>query len=142
MNSLIENCYKSDNYCAYVVDSIKKTQKVTGRLMSSIKMYNFVPTYDKWCLYCDNKYATKQCSGCKSVFFCNKDCEKKANPVHKRHCGRDLFKLCSACGKDYDDSFLKCDSCPVKFCTEECKSQIYAPHKDFDCDYFSKTFNK
>ena len=123
--------YLTDNYIAYKIDANKDFSE-------DLRFMNFVPIYDMWCLYCDNKCATKRCTKCKSVFFCDKNCQTNAWSIHKQHCGRDLFTLCSLCGKQ--NPKLKCDKCPVKFCDEKCKSQIYAPHKEFDCDYFSKTF--
>lgn len=138
--------YLTNNYCAYKYDA---GEDYYGEL----KLENFVPTYDKWCLGCTDVYkpATKKCSKCKSVYFCSKECQLKCWPIHKKHCKRDLFTLCITCGRL--DPKIKCSdcelpnvdncfsgSCPVKFCSEECKDKIFAMHKEHDCEYFSKTF--
>ena len=134
--------YKVDNNFAYSFDTKNKY-----KMFENSKHMNFVPTYDSWCLYCDDRTKPKKkCSGCKSVFFCNTDCQRKAWKIHKKHCGRDLFSNCSFCGKDIDDShrahsWHKCEKCPVKFCSEYCRSKIYSGHVEFDCEYFAKTFN-
>ena len=123
-------CYKTNNRFAYIQD-------LTGiPPESEAKHYNFVPSYDKWCLYCDAKNCKVRCSICKFVYYCNDNCQKKSWEIHKNHCKRDLFCVCIMCGKD--EPKIKCDSCPVKFCDDNCKNQIYSEHKAYDCDTFSK----
>jgi hypothetical protein len=136
-------CYSTDNNFAYALDLYNEDQSPESieRLdIWDIKYTNFVPTYDKWCIQCNNKAAKMRCSRCKAVYFCDKICQTKAWRIHKKHCGRNLFSRCIACG-NHIESYLKCDNCPVKFCSESCKEQIYSMHKIYDCDYFSKTFN-
>lgn len=70
-----------------------------------------------------------RCGGCNSVYFCDRKCQKKCWPIHKNHCKRDLFSLCSVCCED--NPTIKCDNCPVKFCDEKCKEQLYSSHKDY-----------
>ena len=102
--NLYPKCYLTNNNIAY--------KYVTKDIPDSeLKIYNFVPTYDKWCLGCPSKNATKKCSKCKSVYFCDKKCQEKCWKVHKKHCKRDLFTICSLCGKD--NPKIKCDDCPV-----------------------------
>ena len=143
----ITPCYKSDNYLAYEYDKnklnnlIQTNDDISDGVMSFLKYTNFVPCYDKWCLYCCDKNANKKCSNCKSVYLCSKKCQKSAWSIHKKHCNRDLFKVCINCGIDVDE-YIKCDNCPVKFCSESCKNMIYEAHLDYDCKYFTKTFNK
>lgn len=132
---LVLNCYTSDNNFAYHYDLGGEHK------LRDIKIYNFVPTYDKWCLACAAKNAHLRCSKCKSVHFCSKQCQKKAWQIHKKHCGRDLFALCCCCGKGKNDAW-KCDNCPVHYCSDICKNKFQSAHKEFDCDYFSQTFNK
>lgn len=122
-------CYKTNNKFAYLYDLTKEFP------LSESKCYNFVPTYDPWCLYCNNKNCTLRCSKCKFVFFCNEQCQKKSWSIHKHHCKRDLFCLCIVCGKD--NPSLRCDKCPVKYCSNQCKDKIEHDHKDYDCDTFS-----
>jgi hypothetical protein len=150
-------CYASNNTYAYYSDiGNEKNKKSDG------KLYNFVPTYDKWCLYCYNKNAKSRCLGCKTVYFCNRDCQKAAWKIHKNHCGRNQFIVCATCGvPDTDTTFtemtekfimqpmlvktsflnFKCDKCPVSWCSQECKDKIYSQHKDIDCNNFSKLFS-
>lgn len=131
--NLKDYCYKTDNYFAYIVDSRREDFK------QHIKVFNFVPTYDRWCLFCGDKdWKKKRCSKCKSVYFCNSTCQRKAWRIHKVHCGRDLFVLCASCGQYATNDVLKCDTCPVKFCNEKCKKDIFGDHKEFDCTYFTK----
>jgi hypothetical protein len=130
-------CYLSNNNFAYMYDAEKDYS-------SELKTENFVPTYDPWCLNCSNKSATKRCSVCRSVYFCNKECQVNAWSIHKKHCKRDLFTLCITCGKQ--GAAIACDDldkksrCPVKFCSATCKDAIYSQHRDMDCNYFSDTF--
>lgn len=127
-------CYVADNFYAYYKDSGKP-------LKDAIKIYNFVPIYDKWCLQCGMKDAKYRCGKCNSVFFCSVECQRIAWPIHKRHCGRRLFTNCIACGTIVSESKLECEKCPVKYCSERCKDRLHKAHTDFDCDYFAKTFS-
>lgn len=117
------------------------------KMFENCKVTNFVPTYDKWCLYCDDRGKPKKtCSRCKSVFFCDTTCQKKAWKIHKKHCGQDLFRNCACCGTiiteaHRQNSWHKCEKCPVKFCSPKCRKTLYEDHKMVDCDYFAKTFN-
>lgn len=130
MESLVDHCIASDNYVAYKYENKED-------YFSDMKIGNFTPNYDNWCLFCGNKYAKKRCSKCKSVWFCNETCQKQAWSVHKKHCGRDLFCICAFCGsKKPDDS---CDSCRTKFCTQ-CKPKIYSAHKEIDCAFYTNNF--
>ncbi len=130
---LYNNCYITNNNFAYKFDTNDNHD-------NELKVFNFVPTYDNWCLGCSNKNAQFRCSKCKSVYFCNKECQKKCWKIHKKHCQRNLFEVCSFCCSKSPK--LKCEKCPVKFCDETCKSKIFSEHKDFDCDYFHKTFGE
>ena len=133
MNSqFIEKSYLTNNNFAYKYDT-------DGDWMSELKTDNFVPTYDHWCLACNNKDASKRCSRCKSVYFCDRDCQIKAWKIHRPHCGRDLFTLCCHCG---DHGTIKCPDCPVKFCSVSCKASIIRSHKEFgDCAEFANMVN-
>ena len=103
---------------------------------SEMKIYNFTPTYDKWCLYCDNKDCKLSCSACKLIYYCDIECQRKSWKIHKQHCKRDLFCVCILCGKTNPQ--LTCDMCPVKYCDEKCKSEIEVAHKEFDCNTYHK----
>jgi len=118
-------CYKTNNRFAYLKD-------LNGiEPESEMKLYNFTPTYDKWCLYCDNKNCKFNCSSCKLIYYCNKDCQKKSWFIHKNHCKRDLFCVCILCGKD--NPKITCDKCPVKYCDNICKDKIEISHQEYDC---------
>ncbi len=127
-------CYNSNNRYAYFTDINDEERR-----KKDLKMMNFVPAYDGWCLYCDKKSVTKKCSGCKTVFFCDQECQKKAWPIHKKHCGRDQFDICCSCGIIIVNK-IKCDQCPVSWCSQECKDKLYDAHKEYDCDIFSDLF--
>lgn len=128
-------CYLSNNAFAYYADLGDEKGKD-----QETKIQNFVPTYDKWCLYCKKKGVSKRCLGCKTIYFCDRTCQAAAWPTHSRHCGRNQFCLCATCGAP--SSEVKCDKCPVSWCSEECKNKIFAPHCDYDCDNFSRLFSR
>ena len=136
----IKTGWVTDNVFAYNVEMFKKTEdeKYNDRAYMFVKSMNFAPSYDKWCLVCWKEGSTKRCGKCRSVHYCSSECASKAWPVHKEHCGRDLFTVCINCGSS--ETELKCDRCPVKFCSQECKEAIGALHVEYDCDHFSKTF--
>lgn len=125
-------CYATNNNYAFKFDTNMKPE-------TEMKIYNFVPTYDKWCLGCDNKDAQFKCSKCKSVYFCSRKCQKKCWPVHKKHCGRNLFCRCAMCGIAVCN--VSCENeCPVKWCSETCKKKMYRDHVDFDCENLKNLF--
>jgi hypothetical protein len=128
---LIERCYLVDNNFAYRYDT-------KGDYKQHIKVFNFVPTYDKWCLTCEKKGVNQRCARCHSVYFCDRACQQKAWPIHKKHCSRNLFVLCLTCGEP--NPSLKCKDCPVRFCSPKCQSGLLQTHIEFDCKYFNKTF--
>lgn len=134
VNNLGNYCYMTNNRYAYKRD-------LTNNIpYDELKIYNFVPTYDTWCLNCNNKNARFRCSKCKFVFFCNQTCQKNAWKIHKNHCGRDLFTLCIMCG--CNDTHVKCNNnCGVGYCSQKCKDKMGSEHEDFDCDYFKSTNN-
>lgn len=139
----ITHCYQSDNNFAYKYDRYLANQTIANQqsVLADLKLTNFVLTYDTWCLYCNNKIdVTKRCAGCHAVYFCDEKCQRKAWPLHKKHCQRDLFTLCIQCGVSVKNKFLRCEACPVKFCSQQCRQLIYTAHKDYDCAYLAKTF--
>ena len=89
IRSLYPRVYQVDNNFAYNIDTNNEY-----KTFQNSKLFNFVPTYDNWCLYCDAKKCEKKCSKCKSVYFCNQDCQRKAWKIHKKHCGRNLSHFC------------------------------------------------
>lgn len=128
----LKYCCQVDNVIAYRIE--------TGMNYDDCeRLYNFTPLTDKWCLYCNKKDCKYRCSGCRSVYFCSPEHQKEAWPIHRKHCGRNLFTLCIMCGKS--DTKLKCDSYPVKFCSLECKNQIYKDHCEIDCKNLQKFNN-
>jgi hypothetical protein len=138
-------CYQTNNNYAYCYDvycvqseGSQEAQFWLDMCISEAKHTNFVPSYDKWCLGCGEHGVIQRCSGCRSVFFCNQECMKRAWPIHKKHCKRNLFDVCATCGEK--SKVNKCDNCPVKWCSERCKDKIYADHVQGDCQYFAKTF--
>lgn len=139
-----EKCYLTDNNFAYNKDIYDEnpSDENLEYVMRNLKVFNFVPTYDNECLYCDNKSPLNRCIDCHSVYFCNTECQRKAYPIHKKHCGRNLFLLCANCGSALKEKIFSCENCPVKFCSEKCKTQLIADHKEYDCEYFGKTFSK
>src|SRR5437868_13685033 len=106
-NILHNACYRTNNRYAYTYDLTKKSDP------KEFKYYNFTPTYDPWCLFCNVKNCSNKCSKCKMIYFCNTECQRKAWPIHKKHCGRDLFTVCILCGSE-DNLVFKCMNCPVK----------------------------
>lgn len=141
--------YVSDNNFAYKKDLYDSNPSPENfkQMYADSKGTNFVPTYDKWCLYCGNKSAGNRCAQCKHVYFCDAECQKKAWPIHKKHCKRNLFMNCATCGSRLKEAIISnelfsCDKCPVKWCSIECKNEIFIAHKEFDCKTFHKMFPK
>lgn len=144
--ALIKVNYLTSNYYAYCWEDHKQNQhceKRKQRLKEELKSYNFVPTYDEWCLCCARSGAKYRCSACKSVYFCNQVCQKLAWNIHKNHCKRDTFIACCLCGTSVSgkNSVIKCEDCPVYFCSTKCYDEIHKMHKDSgDCRNFGQTF--
>ena len=88
-------CYKTNNRFAYLKDLNGIDPE------SEMKLYNFTPTYDAWCLYCDNKDYKLRCSSCKLIFYCDTECQQKSWKIHKNHCKRNLFCVCIFCKYPY-----------------------------------------
>lgn len=130
-NDHLHKCFLCNNVFAFKYQS-------GDDCISEMKYTNYVPTYDKICLCCGEEGVKSKCSKCRSVYFCNKECQKLCWNIHKKHCGRNIFALCATCGNNQPK--IKCDKCPVMFCNELCKSQIITNHKIFDCDKFAKLF--
>ena len=131
---LYKNCFVTNNNFAYKIETNDNPD-------SELKIFNFVPTYDPWCLGCSNKSSKYKCSKCKSVYFCSTNCQKKCWSIHKKHCGQNIFGYCISCCKPASTN-NKCQNCPVRFCSDKCKNEIYNSHIDYDCKYFAKTFGK
>jgi len=133
-------CFASNNNFSYYAEqyNMNPTETNMNKMMSETKAYNFVPTYDKWCLFCGKVDTPYKCSRCKSVYFCDSKCQKDAWSIHKLHCKSDLFRICIVCGNN--TTSIKCNNCPVKFCSQNCLSKIERAHREFDCEYFHKTF--
>jgi len=54
-------------------------------LISCINGQHFASAEDKSCSTC-NEIGVKTCQNCKSVFYCNRECQKLHWSVHKKHC--------------------------------------------------------
>ena len=128
INQLGVYCYLTNNRFAYKFERDKKIPE------DEMKYFNFVPTYDKWCLFCDRKGCTSICSKCKYVYFCDQKCQRKSWKIHKTHCNRDLFGLCIACGSN--NIKIKCptEKCKINYCSETCKNSIHEMHLLYDCN--------
>lgn len=70
--------------------------RLTVRVVEGGRSMNLKPeNLEKVCSGCRQpKDRLIACSRCKSAFFCGKDCQKAAWPVHKKECGKRpwLFK--------------------------------------------------
>ena len=136
--------YKTNNRYAYYKDIYEETKdsRYKKLMEEERKVINFVPTYDNWCLTCNKRNVNLRCSKCKVIFFCDKDCQKEAWKIHKKHCGRDLFCACAYCGKLLNkNNSLKCSQCPVRFCSNHCYRTLTNSHIEFDCDKFKQLFD-
>lgn len=136
-NYVVSNSLKCSNYVAFYHQLSKSDPSFKNFVMQDSKCLNFVTSYDKWCLMCRNVDANKRCSKCLSVYFCSDKCAKISWPIHKLHCGRNIFNNCITCGAS-DVPFEKCPRCPVKFCSITCKNEIINDHDEIDCE---KLFN-
>ena len=136
-----KKCYAVDNNFAYKKDlfDAEPTQHNKIRMEADVRMYNFAPTVDRWCLWCERKEVKRICSKCHHVFFCDTECQRRAWGRHKVHCGRDVFAICITCAEPTTGA-VKCDKCPVTWCSDACKAQLVSAHNDFDCANFVKLF--
>lgn len=143
-NAFGQICYAVDNNFAYKKDvfDAEPTKENRDRAFADIKVFNFVPTYDHWCLFCGKKDVSKQCSRCRHVYFCDQECQRKSWAIHRKHCGRNVFCRCATCGSDGNLSVACSDGCRVVWCSEACKSQMLDAHRDFDCANFKALFPK
>lgn len=133
--NLKKACYATNNIYAYYWDIGDKKG-----VEQELRIYNFVPTYEKWCLYCKKKGVSKHCSRCRTIYFCSDQCQRAAWPVHKKHCGRNQFSICSLCAAA--PVTVTCSNCPVGWCSISCKEKIYSAHIDYDCTTFARLFPK
>ena len=117
------------------------------KMFENCKVTNFVPTYDKWCLYCDDRGKPKRrvldVNQYSSVIQPVKRKPGKfiKNTVEGTYFGtvpvvvillpKLIVKIVGTSVKNV----------PVKFCSPKCRERLYADHKMIDCDYFAKTFN-
>lgn len=138
-------CYAVDNNFAYKKDAFDAdpSERNAARLLADVKCYNFVPTYDRWCLTCGSKQnVSLRCTKCRHVYFCNEACQRRAWPIHKRHCGRNVFSRCALCGKETNNLAARCpDGCGVVWCSDQCRSEMLGAHRDYDCAHFKEMFN-
>lgn len=137
-NRLHNACYKTNNRYAYIFD-------LTGKSDSKeLKHYNFSPSVVNWCIACDKRDCFSKCGKCKSVYFCNVECQKKAWSIHKQHCGRDLFTVCALCGVTLTshDMGYECKKCPLKYCSLDCCVKMTSEHDEMECSDLAKTFGK
>lgn len=118
-------CYQTDNRFAYFVEAKRD-------YLREIKMLNFTPTRERLCIACEKK-AHMRCGRCRQVWFCGKECQRKAWAIHSKHCGRDLFVLCARCGSE--DHEYRCESCPTRFCSDKCLKDpgFMGMHAKCDC---------
>src|SRR5579863_4867560 len=142
---VVYNSLKCSNYVAYYFELLKNilnspSPKLYQKsLMEDCKCSNFVTSYDKCCLVCRKRDASKRCSKCKSVYYCSNECAIRAWPIHKKHCGRDIFNNCVACGNT-NVPFSKCPNCPVKYCSQKCYNDLHVGHEEIDCEALAKIF--
>ncbi len=79
------------------------------------------------CASCD-KPATNKCSGCSSVYYCNRECQKKNWSIHKKICNRVVTqKLCNNCARP---AIYCCNNCNNNYyCSEKCQADYFEVHK-------------
>lgn len=57
--------------------------------------------------------------------------------IHRKHFGRDLFKICITCGsKNIKFKYSECNL--IKYCEDKCKIMIHDRHLEYDCKNFIK----
>jgi hypothetical protein len=147
-----QSALMTNNVLAYLIECCKSQfpdASMELRVHKEIKNTNFIPNLQRNCLYCGKPDAKKRCGECRSVFYCSNECAQNAWIFHKKSCKRDLFTVCVTCGapdfgllkaimeKQSTDTcqstFLRCDHCPVKYCSQDCKNKLEDAHKK-DCE--------
>lgn len=48
--------------------------------------FNETSVVSQRCCACASNVATQKCAKCKLVYFCNRDCQRTAFPIHKHFC--------------------------------------------------------
>lgn len=141
LKSWIFHSFQTDNYIAYRLDLFRDNPSELSekQVLEFIKMTNFTPIYDHVCLFCDKKDVQSQCSKCKSVYFCDANCQLQSWKIHKRSCGRNLFTICCSCGSEKPS--IKCNNCPTRFCNKECQEKITKIHQE-DCQHLKSIFGQ
>ena len=146
MNMLVGICYQTNHRFAYYQDLYEQTrdEKVIEWHSQEFRTDNFTPDYKEVCLYCHKPDATKRCGSCKTVAFCSQECQLNAWPIHKMRCRMSQFVCCCACGTQLktEDQGVKCQKCPVRFCSSKCRNKIKAYHDSKDCDTFRRLFGE
>lgn len=62
-----------------------KCQEIYDDYLNVVKLFK-ENKLNKMCLTCNKTSILKRCSGCKKVWFCNKECQLIANKLHKYDC--------------------------------------------------------
>jgi MYND finger protein len=139
----VNYCERGDNYMAYHQNAMQEGCSTSNYsfnwISTNIRPLNFIPTYQDWCLGCDKTNVKFRCSKCRTVKFCSVSCQRKCWPIHKKHCGRDLFTHCIVCGSD--KVTLTCDKCPIRYCGTICRSMFHIHHRKEDCLSLTQIFS-
>ena len=147
--------WKSHKHCCGKSGEAENGQDTGEGLSSSLTLSTTEDLFSKVCSCCGKKgLDSLKCSVCKSVWYCNVQCQKKDWKSHKQCCGKSgeaengqdtgeglsssltlsttedlVSKVCSCCGKKGLDS-LKCSVCKsVWYCNVQCQKKDWKSHK-------------
>ena len=95
-----------------------------------------------WC--CKTGSDLQRCAACKTVWYCNVQCQKKAWKSHKKVCNKTkpetsssdtgesstLIKACNFCGKT-QVQLQRCAACQeVRYCGTQCQRRDWRSHRE------------
>ncbi len=63
-----------------------KCQEIYDAYLNSVELWKNNELIHKQCLNCNNKEKLKKCSKCKSVYFCNQECQLISHKYHRYDC--------------------------------------------------------
>ena len=99
---------------------------------------------DKVCNWCSKTGSDLQrCAACKTVWYCNVQCQKKAWKSHKKVCNKtkpetapsgtgesSTLKACNFCGKT-QVQLQRCAACQeVRYCGTQCQRRDWRSHRE------------
>ena len=140
--------WKSHKQCCGKSGEAENGQDTGEGHSSSLTLSTMEDLVSKVCSSCGKKGSDLiKCSVCKSVWYCNIQCQKKDWKSHKQCCGKggeaqkgqdtgdghssSSCEACESCGKT-GEKLLKCGTCiSVRYCSAACQKGDWENHKKY-----------